>query len=174
MTAQAASSVARRYCDFVQPGHALVQDLFASVPGSRETALIHGIECLRRYCAYEPAPGRLGFEEIQALRRTAGGRKVEVNCINSACLLTSHLRASGFTAEEAFVALGSSRRFSFHHAWTLLRSRDGLLWIDPVDLEPRTMTGSALWQQYVLFVIFNDEQICFLEEEKRRLLEGLG
>lgn len=167
---KATPALAPRYQGFVDPGHPLLRELFPAPEGDRDGVLAAAIAALRQRSRVCSVPGRQSFDELLGRWQKSGEETLDLNCINLSCLLTSHLRRAGFSADQVFVLLGGVRSFAHVHAWVLLRDGRRLRRIDPADLEIVETDGRWLIDHYNIYTIFNDQCLHALEADKRRLL----
>ncbi len=169
------------YRGFIAPEHPLVEEL-GPPPAAGGSVLERFLGSLGQHCRYVSAPpGQRDFDQLlDELRSARGeGRPLELNCINMVCALVSCLRAAGLSSREAFAAIGTRQQslkidsLGQPHAWAVVRGEDGILWIDPATLEAQPQSGAHLLSAYHLFVLFNDEVLCFSEDEKKNLLREI-
>jgi hypothetical protein len=160
------------YRQFLVPSHPLLREVFPVSGEGREAALADALEVLRHRLRYRAVEGRRPAEEL--LRELAGrpARPVEANCLSLCCLLASRLRQAGYGPDEVYVALGGWRNRLQYHAWVLVRKAEGFLRIDPATLSPEERSGSRIWAEQVIHVLFNDRHVHLLEAEKLRWLGG--
>ncbi len=174
-----APAAARGYRDFVRPGHPLLARLFPGSAPQRtnggERALAATLDLARRRFRYRAVVGRRSFDELQA-RLDGGGGPLELNCLNSACILVARLRELGFSADEVFVVpagrrsnIGAGTGADFH-AWVLVRLAGGMRWIDTADLSVSSPRGQEILAAHHVYAMFNDQHVYGLESQKRRLL----
>lgn len=166
------------YCGYIQPGHSVLERVFPPLGEDRRSDLSRSLETLRgpgfRYDLYR---GPVGFDHLADRLSRAGDEAVPLNCLTTASLLVSRLRAAGYTADQAFVVLGKTASRSSQygwdfHAWVLLRDGDATTWIDTAELEPRKLDEVRAASVPTPYVVFNDHRLYFGAEAKR-LLRGL-
>ncbi|HEX4953123.1 MAG TPA: transglutaminase domain-containing protein [Thermoanaerobaculia bacterium] len=162
---------------FVAPHHPLVRQLLAEAAADGDP-LSATLAALARRCRYVASPpGHRSFDQVaEELATTPAGDAVDLNCITLSSLVVSCLRTAGFDAHEVLVAVGARRQelgfdtLRIPHAWALVGTPGGLVAIDPVDLRPRATSAQALPEEIHLYVLFNDEQLFFTENEKKAAL----
>lgn len=160
------------YRSFVEPAHPLVLELVGPEGAAPGHVLERSIDRIRRRFVYHGVPGRRSLDELWRQAREPGDAPVKANCISLSCLLASCLRASGLPSDRVYVALGGVRAYPHFHAWVIVRREGGFWSIDPSDLRLAKVTGRALWRRYRFFTLFNDQQLVFLDAEKRELILG--
>ncbi len=169
--------LAKGYRRFVEPDHPILQELFGAAGAADAGLLEQTLEILRSKFVYSGFRGMLGFDELHAGYRRRNGQGIQLNCVTLCCLLVSRLREAGFTANEAYVALGQRRTSepgaaTDFHAWALVRLGEKTLWIDPNLLRPTPCEGREIMRDHRLHVLFNDTHAHVLEPAKRRILLG--
>ena len=158
-----------RYCSFVDPGHPLIDTLQSSISTAGGAAIEKALQVMEERFVYQTTAGHRGMNEVLHRSRQTDG-PIEINCIDSVCIVVSLLRRLGVEADAVFVALAGVRGLLHHHAWGLLRWRDRFLWIDPVDLRTTEISGREILHLYDVYVIFSDQYFAFTRDSKRQLL----
>lgn len=168
-----ARAVTDRFAGYVNPHHPILAELF-SIPAPGAGLIAVALADLQRRTAYVSGPpGYRSFDALHDETRSAAGA-LRVNCINRSNLLVSRLRAAGAAPADVFVAIGVRRGPAFAvavHAWVAVRASNCVLWIDPVDLEPRALTWQQVQNRYAISVLFNDRCASAIRAEQQRWLE---